>query len=134
MATSEPRLSDSESDSKPKYTSYKKWLRQWKQSTERYIEDPSVIILFLLTAYVDILLGSCQLHGDGSSGATIEAVRRAILCLQAFELAVQMCVFRVRFFSRWGYVFDTALVATQLFNERSVIATKNHHLHLLSFL
>ena len=127
--------SDGNSRSKLQNITYK--IREWKLSLEYHIEEPSIIVLFLLMAYVDILLGSCQLSGAGLSGITsggIESMQNIILSLQCFELLLQISIFRVRFFSHWGYAFDTVLIATRLLNKCSVLATNNHHLHLLSFL
>jgi hypothetical protein len=44
-----------------------------------------------------------------------------------------MILFRVRFFSHWGYCFDTILVGTKVFNGH-YFDVKPHHLHILSFL
>lgn len=122
------------SDSKPNAENdiHKRLLRTWKR-LEYYIEEPSIVILFLLMAFVDIMLGSCQLFGGGS-GVTIEAVRNVILAIQVFELVLQMIIFRVRFFSHWGYGFDTVLVAARVLNDCSVLSSNKHTLHLLSFL
>lgn len=68
------------------------------------------------------------------SVTTIDAIRNVILSFQLFELLLQMCIFRDRFFSHWGYAFDTILLITRLLNNYSILATNRHHLHLLSFL
>mmetsp|Transcript_3656 Transcript_3656/g.8266 ORF Transcript_3656/g.8266 Transcript_3656/m.8266 type:complete len:226 (-) Transcript_3656:517-1194(-) len=141
MPTPESISTDSYGDSKSKPENVThKLLREWKRSyrsLEYYIEVPSIIIIFLLIAYVDLLLGSCVLHsssGSLMSVNTIDAIHNVILSLQLFELLLQMCIFRHRFFSHWGYAFDTILLITRMLNNHSILATNRHHLHLLSFL
>lgn len=100
------------------------------------IEQPSVVILFLLLVYVDILLGSWSFSGttDSSGAILIEGARSVILYLQLFEQLIQMIAFPVRFFSHWGYAIDSIIVAARMLNLFSILSTNQHHLHLLSFL
>ena len=103
------------------------------QVASSFIEQPHVVIVFLLIVYTDIVLESISLSSGGVSNAAVDGLHDTILNLQGIELLLQMILFRVRFFSHWGYCFDTILVGTKVFNGH-YFDVKPHHLHILSFL
>lgn len=128
-------------ETKPKVrnATYRKFFTGVKRSLaslEHYMEDPSIVILFLLAVYVDLVLWSWSLFDDtnSSSSGTIESLRTVILYVQCSELMLQMILHRARFFSHWGYAFDTVLVYARLLDEFGILDANQHHLHLLSFL
>jgi hypothetical protein len=49
------------------------------------------------------------------------------------ELTMQLVLFPLRYFSHWGYCFDTALVSGKVFNGQ-YFNIERHHLHIASFL
>lgn len=108
-------------------------MKSAKKSMEYFVEDPSVVVLFLVVVYIDIILESYVLSG-ASIGIVIETAHTIILCLQAFELLLQMCLFQTRFFSHWGYAFDSIFLSTRILNEFDQVNTSRLKLHLLSFL
>lgn len=98
------------------------------------IEQPHIVTLFLLIVMTDIVLGSMSLHGRITNTPAIDILRHVILYLQGIELMMQMFLFHVRFFSHWGYCFDTLLVGAKLFNGQYNYDIRQDTLHLLSFL
>ena len=112
-----------------KFVEWKRTLVELKTSLGHAIEEPSFVILFLLLAYADILLGSMNLYGAESLGnISIERLRTITLYLQCCELLLQLCIFHARFFSHWGYALDSFLVVGRF------IRVDPRRLHLLSFL
>jgi hypothetical protein len=108
-------------------------IRGTLQAASSFIEKPLVVITFLLIVYADIVLESVSLSSNGVSSAAVDGLHGMILNLQCIELLLQMILFRVRFFSHWGYCFDTILVGTKVFNGH-YFDVKPHHLHISSFL
>jgi hypothetical protein len=137
-----PSLAESQLKSKPTSTqtsnvivktSYGGKIRGKLQAASSFIEQPHVVIIFLLIVYADIVLESISLSSGGIRSAAVDDLRDMILNLQCIELFLQMILFRVRFFSHWGYCFDTLLVGTKAFNGHN-FDVKPQHLHILSFL
>ncbi len=98
------------------------------------LEEPQPVTFFLIIIYMDIILGTMSLTGETATSAAIDVLRRLILVLQCIELLLQLIFFHVRFFSHWGYCFDTILVGAKLINGQFNIDINAHHLQLLSFL
>lgn len=110
-------------------------LRQQFEKAAYIIEEPYIVTFFLLIVYVDIILGSMSFTGGINRTATaIVILRHMILYVQCIELFLQMILFHVRFFSHWGYCFDTILVIAKLCHGQYTLDIRTHHLHLLSFL
>lgn len=109
------------------------FIRQKFEKATYIIEEPHVVTFFLLIVYVDIILGTMSIAG-GISNIAIQILRRMILYLQSIELLLQLILFHVRFFSHWGYCFDTILVGAKLLNGQYSIDISDYQLHLLSFL
>ena len=110
-------------------------LRKQFEKAVYIIEEPSIVTFFLLIVYVDIILGSLSFTGGINHTATaIVILRHMILYIQCIELFLQMILFHVRFFSHWGYCFDTILVGAKLCHGQYTLDIRTHHLHLLSFL
>ena len=107
-------------------------------STRYYIEDPAIVVFFLLLVYADIVLGSFVLSGDSSSSDSsnvlLQNLHTILLSVQAFELVLQMILFHTRFFSHWGYLLDTILIGTRLLNEYGGYEYDQRNLHLYSYL
>ena len=106
-------------------------INEWCEWLKAFMEQPSTLIIFLLISYVDLMLGSVLLSGTSNliSFATVVFVRNVILYLQTGELILQLVLFQTRFFSHWGYCFDTLLVVSTL---GSIFQKPT--LHLLGFL
>ena len=109
----------------------KKFIRQKVQNTSRIIEQPHVVILFLLLVYVEIILESLALSGIIFS-PTVNRIHKMIINLQCIELGLQLILFPLRYFSHWGYCFDTALVSAKVFNGQ-YFNIERRHLHIASF-
>ena len=110
----------------------KKFIRQKVQDAARYIEQPHVVIIFLLIVYMEIILESLSLSGIIFS-QTVNRIRKMIMNLQCMELTMQLVLFPLRYFSHWGYCFDTALVSAKVFNGK-YFNMERRHLHIASFL
>lgn len=107
-------------------------IRQKFQGTTTYLEQPHVVILFLLLVYAEIVIESLALSGIIFS-PTVNRIRKMIINLQCMELALQLILFPLRYFSHWGYCFDTALVSAKVFNGQ-YFNIERRHLHIASFL
>ena len=108
-------------------------IRQQFEKAAYITEEPHIVTFFLLIVYLDIILGTMSIAG-GINNIAIHILRRMILYLQCIELLLQLILFRVRFFSHWGYCFDTILVGAKLFHGQYSIDISDYQLHLLSFL
>ena len=129
-----PSLEESPLKPKPKpKKSLAEIFREKVQDASSFIEQPNVVIIFLLIVYLDIVLESISHSSGGIISARVHVLRDIILDLQCTELILQMVLFRIRFFSHWGYCFDTVLVGMKVFNGH-YFDVKPHHLHILSFL
>ncbi|KAL7443913.1 hypothetical protein ACHAXH_007684 [Discostella pseudostelligera] len=108
-------------------------IRQKFEKAAYIIEEQHIVTFFLLIVYLDIILGTMSLTGRINNTA-INILRRMILYIQCIELILQMILFHVRFFSHWGYCFDTILMGAKLFHGQYNIDISEYQLHMLSFL
>lgn len=110
-------------------------IRQRLKRTAYMLEEPHIVTFFLLIVYTDIILGTIYITGgiNNTIPVVIHILRNMILYLQCIELLLQMILFHIRFFSHWGFCFDTIIVGAKVINGQFNVEISAHTLHLLSF-
>eukprot|EP00573_Skeletonema_grethae_P012808 CAMPEP_0201693016 /NCGR_PEP_ID=MMETSP0578-20130828/5740_1 /ASSEMBLY_ACC=CAM_ASM_000663 /TAXON_ID=267565 /ORGANISM="Skeletonema grethea, Strain CCMP 1804" /LENGTH=274 /DNA_ID=CAMNT_0048178477 /DNA_START=677 /DNA_END=1501 /DNA_ORIENTATION=- len=99
----------------------------------QFVERPSTQLLTIFFIYLDII-GHCLLPGENLSSMW-NAIFHFTTAFFTFELLLQALLFHARFFSHWGCLVDTVLIAMRLVRGYSSFEIINqHHLVLLYFL
>lgn len=99
----------------------------------QFVERPSTQLITIFFIYLDII-GHCLLPGENLSSMW-NAIFHFTTAFFTFELLLQAFLFHARFFSHWGCLVDTLLIAIRLVGGYSSFEIINQqHLVLLYFL
>mmetsp|Transcript_28556 Transcript_28556/g.44979 ORF Transcript_28556/g.44979 Transcript_28556/m.44979 type:complete len:263 (+) Transcript_28556:194-982(+) len=99
----------------------------------QFVERPSTQLLTIFFIYLDII-GHCLLPGENLRSMW-NAIFHITTAFFTIELLLQALLFHTRFFSHWGCLVDTLLIAMRLVRDYSSFEIINQqHLVLLYFL
>mmetsp|Transcript_18824 Transcript_18824/g.30842 ORF Transcript_18824/g.30842 Transcript_18824/m.30842 type:complete len:267 (-) Transcript_18824:420-1220(-) len=104
-------------------------LEHSRQTLAKIVERPSTQVITILFVYLDIIYGLLPGENPSTMWNTI------FLVFFTCELVLQAALFYARFFSHWGCLVDTVLIAMRLGTEyTSLFEMNQQHLALLNFL
>lgn len=105
-----------------------------RQALAKIVEKPSTQLLTIFFTYLDII-GRCLLLSSENTSPIWNIIFLFTSVFFTCELLLQALLFHTRFFSHWGCLVDTVLIAMRFGTEYTSLFEMNQtHLVLLNFL
>jgi len=103
-----------------------------RQTMSIFVEEPTTQIVTIFFIYLDII-AQCFLAGE-TPGPIWNVVFLFTTVFFTFELLLQAFLFRERFFSHWGCLVDTMLIATRVGRKYASFEMNQQQLAIFNFL